>query len=304
MRALVLVLLLLPGLARAQAAFSGYYPEGPVWIGKTLYWAEMGGDRVMAWTGGEPRVAWSQAGCGPSALARYQRDRIVVLCHYAGALASYWTVNAQLPSMIVARPRDDHAQQLRNSPSSTASADGRGGVWFTDPGPFSKSAGAVGRIYHLAADGRLTRQADGLFYGNGVHVDQAGRRLLVSEHLARRVLAYPLAGSEIGAPEVLFELDAFGLAAPRYDHAGPDGLEIAPDGTLWFAEYGTSRLMGWDAAKGLVAATATDAQFITNIAFGPDGLVAVTAPKNNTQPPFPGIIWIFEIETLDALKTR
>lgn len=299
MRALILALLLLPGLARAQTAFQGYYPEGPVWIGGTLYWAEMGADRVMAWTGGSgPRVAWTRQGCGPTALARYRETLIVVLCHYTGSLV---VLDGDFKLLKVIRAADDGVR-LRNP--NDASADGRGGIWFTDPGPFSKSAGAVGRIYHLSPDDRLTRHADGLFYGNGIHVDQSGQRLLVSEHLARRVLAYPLTATGLGAPEVLFRVDDLGLPAPRYDHAGPDGLELAPDGTLWFAEYGTARLMGWDPEKGLVAATATDAQFITNIAFGPDGMVAVTAPKNNSDPPFPGIIWIFRIETLEALKAK
>ena len=298
MRVLLILLVLLPGLARAQDAFSGFYPEGPVWIGTTLYWAEMGGDRVMAWEGGEPRVAWTQQGCGPTALAPYGPERIVVLCHFTGSLAVLDRDFRLLRSIKVA----EDGTELRNP--NDASADGMGGIWFTDPGPFSKAAGAVGRIYHLDADGRLTRRADGLFYGNGIHVDRGGARVLVSEHLARRVLAFPLTDNRLGERAVLFRLDDFGLPAPRYDHSGPDGLELAPDGTLWFAEYGTARLMGWHPDKGLIAATATDAQFITNIAFGPGGLVAVTAPKNNTQPPYPGVIWIFKVADLEALKIK
>ena len=298
MRILVILLLLLPGLARAQEAWPGQYPEGPVWIGGTLYWAEMGGDRVMSWTGGDPEIAWTRESCGPTALARYREDLIVVLCPRQGALA---VLDGDFKLQRMIRAASD-GTALRNP--NDASADGEGGVWFTDPGPFSRLAGAVGAVYYLAADGALTRHAEGLFYGNGVHVDRAGGRLLVSEHLARRVLSFPIDADGLGPPEVLFELDRFGLPAPRYDHSGPDGLELAPDGTLWVAEYGTARLLGWDARKGLIAATATDAQFITNIAFGPDGLVAVTAPKSNTTPPFPGVIWVFKISELEALKTK
>ncbi len=150
----------------------------------------------------------------------------------------------------------------------------------------------------------MVRHIDGLLYGNGIHVDLADNRLLVSEHLARRILAYPFTETGLGPAEVLVDLDKLGLPTPRYELSGPDGLEIGPDGVLWFAEYGTARLLGWDMEKGLVAATNTDAQFITNIAFGPDGLAAVTAPKNNTTPPFPGVVWIFKQDTLRALITK
>ena len=296
----LLAMLLLPGQAQAQAAFPAFYPEGPVWIDGTLYWAEMGGDRVMAWSAetAEPKIAWKGEGCGPTALARYQNDKIVVLCHLQGALA---VMDADFNRIRTIDAATD-GTRLRNP--NDVSADGKGGIWFTDPGPFSKAAGAVGAVYHLDASGSLVRHVDGLFYGNGIFVDQTANRLLVSEHLARRILSYPLTPSGLGPAEVIVELDKLGLPAPRYDHSGPDGLEIGPGGVLWFAEYGTARLLGWDMAKGLVAATNTDAQFITNIAFGPDGLAAVTAPKNNTNPPFPGVVWIFKQDTLRALITE
>ena len=277
---LILCLLLVPGLARAQAAWSGEYPEGPVWIDGTLYWAEMGGNRVMAWRGADPEPVWNHTGCGPTALARYGEDQIIVLCHFMGALA-VMDNDFRLERFI--RTATD-GTKLRNP--NDVSADGQGGVWFTDPGPFSKGAGAVGAVYHLAPDGTLTRHADGLFYGNGIHVDRAGNRVLVSEHLARRVLSFPMTATGLGPPETLFELDSFGLPAPRYENSGPDGLEIGPDGILWVAEYGTSRLLGWHPEKGLVAATATDAQFITNIAFGPDGLAVITARKTTARRRF------------------
>ena len=80
--------------------------------------------------------------------------------------------------------------------------------------------------------------------------------------------------------------------------AGPDGLEIGPDGTLWFAEYGARRLLGWRPGEGLVAALQVDAQYVTNIAFGPNGLAAMTGAKDNRYAPFPGATWVFEAQAL------
>ena len=291
---LVAALAVLPAAAEE---WQGSYPEGPVWLGGTLYWAEMGADRVMAWPGrGAPRAFFHQKGCGPTALARYRDDEILVLCHVAGELVRVDAAGRPLGTI-----REDALGRRLRDPND-ASADGAGGVWFTDPGTFSTTAPAEGALYHLSPDGTLTRHASGLAYGNGVFVDRAGGRLLLSEHLARRVLAYPLLDGGIGAPEVLFDLDALGLPPPDYPEAGPDGLELAPDGALWVAEYGAGRLLAWRADRGLVRALPTAARFVTNIAFGPDGQAAVTAPFVNDSPPYPGGIWVLPYSDLAAVK--
>jgi sugar lactone lactonase YvrE len=281
--------------ARGES-WRGSYPEGPVWIGGTLFWAEMGADRVMAWPGsggdGAPEAFFRHPGCGPTAVARYREDEFLVLCHRDGSLMR---VSAGGQALATIR-EDAEGNRLRNP--NDASADGAGGVWLTDPGTFAAAARPAGALYRLAPDGALTRHATGLAYGNGVHVD--GDRLLVSEHLARRVLAYPLAAGGLGRPEVLFELDALGLPRSDYPEAGPDGLEVAPDGTLWVAEYGAGRLLAWHPARGLVAAVAVPAPYVTSIAFGPDGLAAVTGAFVNDRAPLPGGIWVLPAGRLAA----
>lgn len=281
--------------ASAQHAWTANYPEGPLWLDARLYWAEMTSDAVMAWDGDAPVKVFERKGCGPTSIARYRETEVVVLCHLEGALAR---LDAEFKLLGMIRVASD-GTALRDPNDSVA--DGRGGVWFTDPGRFSSDAGPEGALYHLGPDGDVTRHADGLFYGNGVWIDQSQNRLLVSEHLARRVLAYPIVPGGLGPAEVLFSLDDFGLNAPRYDQSGPDGLEIGPGGVLWIAEYGTGRLLGWRPDDGLVAALAVDAQFITNIAFGPDGQVAVTGAKDNRTWPLPGAVWVFEREILDRM---
>ena len=300
--ALIAICLIWPVLADAQedrqTAWSGAYPEGPVWIDGTLYWAEMSVHAVMAWDGsGKPAVFFDRAGCGPTAIARYKTGDLIILCHLDGSLAHVDT-NGDVRA-IIRQSVDGIA--LRNP--NDASSDSKGGVWFTDPGTFSVSAPSTGAVYYLSPDGTLTRHVTGLSYGNGVHVDRQNARLLVSEHLARQVLDYPIqADGTLGAAEVLFRLDDFGLPKPRYPESGPDGLEIGPDGTLWVAEYGAARLLGWRADRGLVAALVVDAPYITNIAFGPRGLVAITGSKDNRTPPFPGVTWVFPAQALaDAI---
>ena len=284
---------------QAQQTFAGFYPEGPVWIGGELYWAEMQADAVFRLDGAEKKPFLGGLSCGPTAIARYQETDFIVLCHLDAKLLHVSPDGTVLAE--IAEASDGTA--LRNP--NDASSDGQGGVWFTDPGRFSAHAGPEGRLYHLAPDGTLTLHADGLAYGNGVHVDTAGKRLLLSEHLARKVWSYPLDGSGLGERTLVIDLDALPIPKPRYPEAGPDGLEIGPDGTLWVAEYGTKRLLGWQAERGLVAALEVDAPYITNIAFSGDGKAVITGSYTNHEPTNRGGIWLFEAHFLsEAAKPR
>ena len=40
---------------------------------------------------------------------------------------------------------------------------------------------------------------------------------------------------------------------------------------------------------------------MTNIAFGPDGLGAMTGVYDNVNPPFRGAVWVFDTEALTGL---
>ncbi|MEM1300566.1 MAG: SMP-30/gluconolactonase/LRE family protein [Pseudomonadota bacterium] len=282
---------------RAQQTFSGWYPEGPAWIGGDLYWAEMNANQVYRLEGSEKVPVLDDQPCGPTAIARYRSDEFIVLCHLEAKLLRLDAAGKVIGEITAG----SDGAPLRNP--NDVSADGDGGVWFTDPGRFSANAPAEGRLYHLAPDGSLTLHAQGLAYGNGVHLDRVNGRLLLSEHLARKVWSYPLSGTGLGARSLVVDLDTLELPKPRYPETGPDGLEIGPDGTIWIAEYGTKRLLGWQAERGLVAALEVDAPYITNIAFSGDGQAVITGSYTNHEPRNRGGIWLFDAQVLvDAAK--
>ncbi|MFK7945402.1 MAG: SMP-30/gluconolactonase/LRE family protein [Paracoccaceae bacterium] len=285
--------------AAAQEPLLGWYPEGPAWIGGDLYWAEMNADRVFRMENGTREPFLQGRPCGPTAISRYREDEFIVLCHLEGRLLHMAADGGILDEIT----QISDGTQLRNP--NDASADGQGGVWFTDPGQFSVDAEPEGRLYHLAPDGSLTMHADSLAYGNGVHVDQAGARLLLSEHLARKVWSYAMVGNKLGPRELLIDLDKLEIPKPRYPEAGPDGLELGPDGTLWVAEYGSKRLLGWQPERGLVAALEVDAPYVTNIAFGGKGQAVITGSYTNHEPHNRGGIWLFDAQILtDAAAPR
>ena len=291
MRRAAAVLALLAGLlapvgAMAESgvlAADAAYPEGPLWQGETLYYAEMTRDRVMRHRERSASVFWSAPGCGPTA---------IVLCHLAGRLALL-DAAGQLEQWL---SQDDSGRRLVNP--NDAAADRNGGIYFSDPGRFGPQPEPEGAVLYLAADGAVTRVAERLRYANGVTVDRAGSRLLVAEHIGRRIWAYPIRGpGRLGPGRILLDLagklPAEELASPLN---GPDGLELDPAGRLLFAVYGTGRLMMLEPGGRLETVARLPEPFVTNLSIdGPRRRIAVTAARSNREHPFPGRVLLLPL---------
>jgi len=289
--------LLLPALAAAGLAIAGeprvipaLYPEGPLWQGERLYFLEMHADRVMVVAPAGTSAFFVQKGCGPTAIAPYG-EGFLVLCHLGTRVVAVDAVGREHRRWI----RDDSGAPLMDP--NDASADGSGGVYFSDPGPFTRNSRPQGWVMHLSASGVLRRVAGPLWYPNGVHV--AGDRLFVSEHLSRRVLRYEIeAPGELGEAQTFADLTRLSRPA-RYRQAyalvGPDGLEFGPDGNLYVAIYGEGRLLCLSPDGRLLGMTDMPARYLTNVAFGAPG-VAVTGAFDNRTRRSPG-----EVRILPAL---
>jgi gluconolactonase len=278
-------LLLAAALTLTPLDEAAKYPEGPLWQGGKLYVAEMGADSVFVREGQAKRVFFRQNGCGPTAIAPYQNG-FVVLCHLGHRLALIDAQGAFLRNIerdSAGRPFDD---------PNDCFADAQGGVYFSDPGLFSKDAQASGEVYYLDAHGAVRVVAADLRYPNGVYVDQARGRLLVSEHLARRVLAFAiLDAGQLGPAAVFADIGALTPQRGQYREAGPDGLERAPNGEILVALYGEGRLLRLDGEGKLLGEILVPAPFVTNMAFDSQGHGAVVGAFVNDLPPFLGGVW-------------
>lgn len=284
------LLLALAGASLARAdeprVIPARYPEGPLWQGERLYYAEMRADRITIAEPSGTRTFFEQEGCGPTAIAPYGAG-FLVLCHLGARVVA---VDAQ-GREIRRWERDESGTPLMDP--NDASADGTGGVYFSDPGRFSRNTRPHGWVMHLSAGGVLRRVAGPLWYPNGVHA--SGGALYVSEHLRGKVLRY-----EIGAPGRLGEVRTFADLAkaprparhrPAYALAGPDGLEVGPDGGLYVAMYGEGRLLRFSPRGELLGTTDMPVRFLTNVAFGAPG-VAVTGAFDNGTGESPGEVRI------------
>lgn len=109
--------------------------------------------------------------------------------------------------------------------------DPTGGLWV---GAMHKGLLATrGALYYAAsAKDPCVRIACGLGVPNGMAFDPTARLLYVVDTLARTLLAYPadIAAGSVGEP--LIVTDFMGIAGK------PDGMTIAPDGSLWVAMWG------------------------------------------------------------------
>lgn len=291
----VRTLLVLAALAVAAPARVGagetrvlpaQYPEGPLWQGDRLYYAEMRADRVMVVEGESLRVFFSQAGCGPTAIAPYG-EGFLVLCHLGRYLVAVDSAGRE------GRRWTEDGLRTRLELPNDATADGSGGVYFSAPRAFMPGSPQNGWVMYLSADGVVRRATEQLAYPNGVHV--SGNLLYVSEHLGDRILRYDIeAPGRLGGKRVLIDLAKWRLPQryrKPYWLTGPDGLEIGPDGNLYVAIYGEGRLLRFSPDGQLLGMSEFPARYLTNLAFGGPG-VAVTGALDNSKRPFPGEVRI------------
>ncbi len=271
------------------------YPEGPLWVGNALYYTEMGADRVTVWENGQTRPFFVQEGCGPTAIAPYGQG-FLVLCHLGSHLAAV-DANGHLLREWRA---DDQGHPLRDP--NDGYSDGHGGVFFSDPGLFSRLSNPEGYVMHLSADGALTRATGVLWYPNGVFTDIAHNVVYVDEHMAGRVLQYDLTPDGRLTNQRTFvdinQVRRRGRYATDYPETGPDGLEMGPDGDLWVSIYGEGRILRFSPRGELVGMIEETTRYLTNIAFNANGDAATTGSFDNENPPFPGRVHFHPAATL------
>lgn len=279
-------------------AWAASYPEGPLWVGERLLYAEMGADKIVEWRAGQRRDLWHEPGCGPTAISLFREVQFIVLCHLSGRLVHLDAARRKIGAYVAA----SDGELLRNP--NDGHTDGRGGVFFTDAGIFAQGAPATGKVFHLAADGTLRKIVDGFYYANGIAVDFAKRRLLVSEHLARKVWQFDLQGDLSLANRRLFLEVGKHISSVEGDYAetGPDGIEVDRDGTVFVSVYGAARILAV-APGGTVGKLAVPMKFVTNIAIS-GTRAAILGPFINDGPPFPGRVEVMPRQLLFDLAKR
>jgi len=268
---------------------SGAYPEGLLWHGGRMLFAEMGADRISIIENGATREFWSDPGCGPTAISPFGPSGFLVNCHLGRHV-----VEVSADGVAGRRFRNATPDQPITSPNASTS-DGQGGVYFSDSGIFSVRAPATGRVYHVTAMGVITEVVSGLRYANGVAFDSVTRTLYVSEHLARRIVALTLdARQRVTQRRVFADFAGHDATKPySFPEAGPDGLILRP-GLLVVAEYGEGRVHLFGRSGKHLNTLKVPMPFVDTVAFDATGNLYAGGAFQNTRPPFEGAVVRFK----------
>jgi sugar lactone lactonase YvrE len=192
--------------------------ESPTWRDDCVYWTDPVSRRLLSLTQiGEFRSVptassvWSLADLPDGALAGTLDDRFCTI-------SPSGEINTGPPAAI------DSGCRLNDM-----TIDPQGGLWA---GMMHKgilaTRGAIFRARSLHVE--PTRVAAGLGVPNGMKLSADGRTLFVIDTLERSLLAYAVAGDSLGEPVIVADF----LSQP----GKPDGMAIAPDGSLWVAMWG------------------------------------------------------------------
>ena len=270
-----------------------YYPEGPQWTESGLLVAEMPRNRVVLITGAGRKVVWQHEGCGPTSIKRIPSGGYWLLCHLGNAVVRL------SDTFEVVKVFNQTASGRRITSPNDASVDSQGNLYLSSSGLFSLQAPAEGRVVFIdAATGAASDAASGIQYSNGVLVQERLKRVLVSEHLKRRVLSFPLLDKgRLGAPSVFFDFANAPAVANPYVQSGPDGIAAFADGDICVADYGNGRLLLLSSAGRFLNQVPLKHRFVTNLAISPDqSAIYVTMTRDNASEQLDGIVQKFKVK--------
>lgn len=271
-----------------------HYPEGPLWHGGKLYFAEMSRDRIAVWNG-TTQTFWAQKGCGMTSIAPAPSGLFLVTCHLGRAVV--WVRNISHRGGHGGRMAALHTTGADGEPvgnPNDSAADGRGGVYFSSSGMFAVAAAATGAVYHIVPGGAPRRVASKIHYANGVVVGPGGRHLYVAAHLARQILRFRIArDGSLTARETWLRLADVVTREPGAGPlAGPDGLAFDGKGNLFIAEYGAGRVLVIGPDKRLGKIITVPNRFVTSVEFGPGKRdLYITAPASIQRWPYKGAVY-------------
>ena len=272
---------------------TAYYPEGPQLIDEGLLVAEMARDRVvLIANSGERKTVWQEQGCGATSVKRIPSGGYWVLCHLGAYVAKL------SPTFQTLQRFTQTTSGRKITWPNDGSVDSTGNIYLSSSGLFSLQAPAEGRVVFIdVASGVASDIASGIRYSNGVLLQEKAKRLLVSEHLNRRILAFPLLEKgKLGPSTVFFDFRSAPQVPDPYDQSGPDGIEAFDDGDILVPDYGNGRILLTSPNGRFLTQIPVKYRFVTDLAISRDQrTIFVTMTRDNSSQELDGIVQAFKV---------
>ncbi|MGF6495680.1 sugar lactone lactonase YvrE [Luteibacter sp. 621] len=231
--------------------------------GEDVIWLDPAGRRLLRWNPGEKRLdevplgqaLWSLAQQPDGTWVGAGEDRFFVVDIRTGAL----TPGPIAPLAPGCRFND-------------MTVDALGGLWV---GSMHRGLlHARGGLFYAPSPGaEVVQVAEGLGVANGIAFVANGKRLLVVDTLSRTLLAYPRREDQLSLDEPTVVTDF--LNAP----GKPDGMAVAPDGTVWVAMWGGSCIVQLAANGATERSVPLPAPHVGSLAFDRDGVAYVSTSR-------------------------
>jgi sugar lactone lactonase YvrE len=241
--------------------------EGPVWDSarNRLLWVDLTGGKLHSYepaTGAVGTRAFDEPVC---AAAPHTDGRLLVA--FAKRMAWIdWDSGAVLQTVCTIEPG------MPGNRANDGKLDPAGRFWIGTMSNDGSVAGA-GALYRLDAGG-LTKVLPNLAIANGLGWSADHRTMFFIDSPQREVWAFDFdpADSSISNKRTV-------VAVPE-ELGFPDGMCVAPDGTLWVAHWGAGCVCHWDPSDGsLLGKVGTGCPHTSSCCLAPDGTLFITTSR-------------------------
>jgi sugar lactone lactonase YvrE len=274
---------------------TAFYPEGPQLMPDGLLVSEMAKDRIVLLKDhAPPEVKWEVKGCGPTSIKHIPSGGYWILCHLG-----YVVVRVD-ENFETVKTFQYSSSGKRITWPNDAWLDSKGNIYLSSSGPYSLDAAPQGRVVYISVDNGVPQDlVTGIRYSNGVLVQEAKGRVLVSEMLNRRVLAYPLLGpGKLGPARLFFDFKDAPPVPDSYELSGPDGMAAFKDGDILVADYGNGRVLLISDQGKFLQQIPVQYRFVDNMAITPDqNSVYFLMTENNLSADLHGMVQRFAVQS-------
>ena len=231
----------------ARDAWAASYPEGPVWVGERLLYAEMAAHKVVEWRAGQRRDFWAEPGCGPTAISVYRDSELIVLCHIGGKL-----VHLDAAGRKIGRDRGGLERRAPAATPTTATPTARAACSSPTPASSCRARPPPARCSISPPTARCARSSTASTTPTASPwTSPSGGCSCRSIWRARSGSSTWATTSRITNRRLFLDVGKyFSEAEIDYAETGPDGIEVDRDGTVFVPDLRRRPHPGGGARRG------------------------------------------------------